>query len=301
MRGEFTAGAKSQHPKNRDTMNGIRKNASVTVELPNGLRHKYEALEETIAKLESVVVAYSGGVDSALLLRVAIDVLGAERVLAVTADSETYPRRELEAARALAHRIGARHEVVRTSELEIPGYAENNRERCYFCRRNLFEYLEPLRQSGGYAYIAYGLITDDIGDFRPGVRAAVEKGVRGPLKDAALGKAEVRELSYALGLPTWNKPSLACLSSRVQFGERITREKLNMIDEAEEHIRSFGVEQVRVRSHNGTARIEVEEEDIETVMSNRTDIHRRLHELGFQFVSVDLAGYRSGSMNRGLE
>jgi len=262
---------------------------------------KYEKLASILEDLESVLVAFSGGVDSTLLLRAAVDALGNENVLAVTADSETYPSRELAEARSIAEELGVRHMVCETSELEIPGYAENNRNRCYFCRHNLFEYLFPIQRAEGMRNVIYGLITDDLGDFRPGIRAAIEKGVRGPLQEAELGKEEVRELSRRLGLPNWNKPALACLSSRVAFGERITREKLRMIDGAEEYIRGLGVKQVRVRTHGEIARIEVDPEDLGRILESRALISERLRRLGYKYVTLDLAGYETGSMNRGIE
>lgn len=264
------------------------------------LEEKYARLREILSRLESAVVAFSGGVDSTLLLRVAADVLGPDHVLAVTADSETYPSRELAEARRLAAEIGVPHEVVETSELAIPGYAKNDRNRCYFCRHNLFEYLLPIQVERGYRNVVYGLIADDMGDFRPGIRAAIEKGVRGPLQEASLSKEEVRALSRRLGLPTWNKPALACLSSRVAFGEHITREKLSMIDAAEEFLHSLGIVQVRVRVHGDIARIEVEPQDLARIVNERSRILEKMKGLGYKYVTLDLAGYRSGSMNQGL-
>ncbi|HUX50334.1 MAG TPA: ATP-dependent sacrificial sulfur transferase LarE [Spirochaetia bacterium] len=264
------------------------------------LPEKYELLKGSLRALKRVLVAFSGGVDSALLLRVAVDELGSQNVLAVTADSETYPARELEDAKRLAADMGVPHRLVSTSELAVPGYAANDRNRCYFCRHNLFEYLIPIQQQGGYDHIVYGLITDDLGDFRPGIRAAIEKGVKGPLQEAFMSKDDVRELSRMLALPTWDKPALACLSSRIAFGEVITREKLLMVDNAEEFIRGLGVTQVRVRTHGDVARIEVEPDDIALVVGQRESISRKLRELGYKYVTLDLAGYRSGSMNPGL-
>jgi len=264
------------------------------------LEEKHERLKGILAGLGSVVVAYSGGVDSTLLLKVALDVLGPTRVLAVTADSETYPTRERREARETAELLGAPHRIVETSELAVPGYAENNRDRCYFCRHNLFEYLLPIAGELGYDHVVYGLIADDLGDFRPGVRAAIERGVRGPLQEALLAKGEVRELSRRLGLPTWNKPALACLSSRVAYGERITKEKLEMIDRAEELIRGLGFDQVRVRIHGDVARIEVPAEEIPRLIESRQKVVQALRSYGCRFVTVDLAGYESGSMNRSL-
>lgn len=274
---------------------------SVTSEAAEpSLEEKHAHLRRILAELRSVVIAFSGGVDSTLLLKAALDVLGPERVLAVTADSETYPSRERREATRIAESLGAAHRIVESSELSVPGYAANNRDRCYFCRHNLFEYLLPIAAEVGFDHVAYGLIADDLGDFRPGVRAAIERGVRGPLQEAGFTKSEVRELSRRLELPTWNKPAFACLSSRVAYGERITKEKLTMIDQAEELLRSLGFAQVRVRMHNDVARIEVEPEEIARLVEKRAEILQALRSFGFRFVTVDLAGYESGSMNRSL-
>jgi uncharacterized protein len=260
------------------------------------LDQKYARLQAILGDLESVLVAFSGGVDSTLLLKVAYDTLG-KRAVAATADSETYPREELEQARELAALIGCRHIVVRTDELRDPGYAANSPDRCYHCKKTLFAELEPLADQLGLRSIAYGAMADDIGTHRPGHRAAAEFQVHSPLIEAGLGKAEIRALAQRLGLPNWNKPSFACLSSRIAYGEAVTAEKLRALDEAERFVRGLGLRQFRVRHHDTIARLEVLPEDIQLVVEQREAIVARLKELGYVYVALDLQGFRSGSMN----
>jgi uncharacterized protein len=190
------------------------------------LTEKYKKLQSILREMETVVVAFSGGVDSTFLLKAAVETLGEEHVLAVTADSETYPSSELLEAKELAERIGVKHQVIETSELGIPGYAENNKNRCYFCKSSLFDHLIPVMEEKGFNNVIYGVIADDMNEHRPGMQAAKEKGIRGPLLEANLFKQEIRELSQQFDLPTWDKPSFACLSSRIAYGEYITKEKL---------------------------------------------------------------------------
>nr|WP_073255950.1 ATP-dependent sacrificial sulfur transferase LarE [Caldanaerovirga acetigignens] len=264
---------------------------------------KLEKLKDMIKNLGRVIVAFSGGVDSTFLLKVCLDVLGKENVLAVTARSSTYPARELEEAKELAKSFGANHEIIVSEELEVPGFSENPPERCYYCKKELFGQLVKIASERGFNFVLDGSNADDAGDFRPGMKAKDELGVKSPLKEAGLTKAEIRTLSQKMGLPTWNKPSFACLASRFPYGERITEEKLNRVGRAEDLLSELGFVQYRVRSHGDLARIEVSSEEIERFFekSLREKVVAEFKKLGFVYVSLDLTGYRTGSMNEGLK
>ena len=249
----------------------------------------------------SVLVAFSGGVDSTLLLRVAKDVLGSE-VLAVTASSAVYPSEEIERAKALAQKLRARHEIIETGELANPKFVSNPKDRCYWCKKELFAELTSIARENTLRYVVDGSNFDDLDDFRPGMKAARELGVRSPLQEAMLTKADIRSMSKRMGLPTWSKPSLACLASRLPYGTRITRDKLVRIDRAERFLKDLGFTHVRVRHHETIARIEVPEVDIARLLSDksRTQIISYFKTLGYSYVTVDLEGYRTGSLNEVL-
>ena len=263
---------------------------------------KYKFLQSILGEMGSVAIGYSGGVDSTLLVKVAHDVLG-EKALAMIGKSETYPTREYEEAISIARRTGVRYVEVNTEETDVLKFQENPPDRCYFCKTELFGKLGEIAEQEGIAWIADGTITDDVGDFRPGMRAKSELNVRSPLLEAGLGKAEVREISRYLELPTWDKPAFACLSSRFPYGMEITKENLTKVDQAETILRDFGFRRFRVRFHDEqTARIEVDANDIRRFMENglREKIVAELKQLGFVYITLDLQGYRSGSMNEVL-
>lgn len=262
---------------------------------------RLEELEAMIAPYGSALVAFSGGVDSSVALAVAARALPKESVLAVTSNNETYLPSELEQAEAFVRSLGVEHLVVNTRELDDPNYARNPANRCYFCKSTLYSDLRALAQEKGYACVVDGANKDDEGDYRPGRKAAKEIGVVSPLAMAGLGKAEVRELARYLGLRTWDKSALACLSSRFPYGQEITPEKLAQVAKGEEFMRSRGYEQVRVRHHGEIARLEVGAAELERAFSEREEISAELKAAGFLYVTLDLGGYKPGSLNAALE
>ncbi len=261
---------------------------------------KYEDLKAIIKELGRVVVCYSGGVDSTLLLKVGVDVLGKENVLALIARSDTYPEQEITEAVAFARTLGVAYEVIVTDEMEDESYLRNTKERCYHCKQHLFGRVKDSASQRGFVHVAEGSNVDDQGDYRPGRRAGRELGIKSPLLEAGLTKGDIREISKQLGLPTHNKPSLACLASRIPYGTRIETDVLKRIEGSEQFLRGLGLGQVRVRYHGQVARIEVTEEDFDKVMAHRDEIGDALNKLGFLYVTLDLKGYRTGSMNEGL-
>jgi len=278
------------------------KKSEQTSELRTETLTKYEKLKQILGEMGKVLVAFSGGVDSSLLLKTAQDVLD-DRLLAVIASSATYPEEEQKEAAKLAEFWGVRYKIIHTDELDNPEFVKNPPTRCYFCKNELFSRLKEMAEAEGIPYVCDGANKEDLGDFRPGSQAAKELGIRSPLQEAGLVKDEIREISRWLGLPTWDKPSLACLSSRFPYGTEIDLDSLKQIAQAEAYLRSQGFKQVRVRHHGQIARIEVESEEIEMLLDPdfRRTLAVRLKSYGYSYVTVDIEGYRTGSMNETLD
>ena len=268
----------------------------------DALHEKKQFLETYLRDLGSVVIAFSSGVDSTFLLKVAHDVLG-DRAVAVTARSCSFPARELNEAKAFCQAEGIEHIIVESEELSIEGFSQNPKNRCYLCKRELFTRFRDIARERGFAFVAEGSNLDDNGDYRPGLIAVAELGIKSPLREAKMTKEDIRALSRELDLPTWDKPSFACLSSRFVYGETITEEKLAMVDKAEQRLLNLGFRQVRVRVHGNIARIEIDRGQFEKIIQPEIagQVDQYFRELGFLYVTLDLGGYQMGSMNKALD
>jgi uncharacterized protein len=265
------------------------------------LQEKFQLLKDNMKERGSAAIAFSGGVDSTFLVKVAHEVLG-NKMIAITATSSTYPERELQEAIKYANDMGVKHLIISSEELDIEGFASNPKNRCYYCKKELFSKINAIAKEHNIDYVYDGSNIDDVGDYRPGMQAARELEVISPLKEAKLTKEDIRELSKELDLPTWDKPAFACLSSRFPYGHQITAPKLKMVEEAEQFLLDMGIRQVRVRHHEEIARIEVSPKEREQFFNTEVMdlIGERFKEIGFTYVTLDMLGYRTGSMNEVL-
>ena len=270
--------------------------------MDKALLDKYDRLKDYLASLGSVAVAFSSGVDSTFLLYAAKEALG-DHVIAVTASSCSFPERELKEAKEYCQKMGIRHFVIKSEELEIEGFSHNPKNRCYLCKHELFEKIGALAKEQGINEIAEGSNLDDNGDYRPGLQAVAELGVKSPLRHIGFTKQEIRELSQYLNIPTWNKQSFACLSSRFPYGDLINEKKLKMVDRAEQLLLDMGFHQLRVRIHGDVARIELLPDEFGKLMEEKTrlSVYKKFKEYGFSYVTLDVLGYRMGSMNETLD
>ncbi len=266
------------------------------------LQQKLENLQTYFKDLGSVAIAFSSGVDSTFMLTVASSVLPQDKVLALTAASASFPQRELDAAKQFCNERGIKHIVFSSEELNIEGFKHNPKNRCYLCKHELFTKIKELAEQNHIEYVCEGSNMDDLGDYRPGLKAIAELGIKSPLREAKLTKQDIRDLSKEMGLPTWNKPSFACLASRFVYGELISKEKLSMVDKAEQLLIDLGFSQIRVRIHDKIARIEILPEEFAKIMVDKTrlKINEEFAKIGFTYTALDLKGYRTGSMNETL-
>lgn len=266
------------------------------------LRKKIKNLKNYIASIESAIVAFSGGVDSTLLLKLSSDILK-DKVLAVTAKSLTFPQSELEDSETLARELGVKQVIIETNELKNKKFSSNDRERCYWCKDELFELISNFAKKNYFKYILDGSNYEDIGDYRPGMRAAERWGVLSPLKEAKLTKKEIRIISKELNLPTWDKPAAACLASRIPYGTKITKDLLLKIDDAESVLKNLGFNQVRVRHHGNIARIEIPSKDMKKILGSeiKSMVVKSFKKLGYIYITLDIEGYTTGSMNKTLK